>query len=97
MNLIGRLCERVLAHREKRAKRGWLTSIVKLPRLNENSMNYSPIVGLIILVADVYAIVMIVQSSAPTLEKVIWSVVILLLPVIGVVVWFLAGPGVKPF
>jgi hypothetical protein len=60
-------------------------------------MNYSPIVGLIILVADVYAIVMIVQSSAPTLEKVIWSVVILLLPVIGVVVWFLAGPGVKPF
>lgn len=60
-------------------------------------MNYSPILGLIVLIADVYAIVMIVQSSAGTGEKVIWSVAILLLPVIGVIVWFLAGPGAKPF
>lgn len=60
-------------------------------------MNYSPIIGLIILIADVYAIVMIVQSSAGTGEKVIWSVAILLLPIIGVVLWYLAGPGAKPF
>lgn len=60
-------------------------------------MNYSPLIGLIILVADIYAIVMIVQSSADTLEQLIWSIGVLLLPVIGLVAWFLAGPGQKPF
>lgn len=60
------------------------------------SFSYN-IVGLLILIADIYAIVMIVQSSATDLEKVAWSVAILILPVIGLVVWFLAGPGHKPF
>lgn len=61
-------------------------------------MSYSyNLIGLIILIADVYAIMMIVQSSASTLEKLVWSIVILLLPVIGLIVWFLAGPGNKPF
>ncbi len=59
--------------------------------------SYSPLLGLIILIADIYAIVMIVQSPASNMEKVIWSIVILLLPVIGLVVWYLAGPGRKPF
>jgi hypothetical protein len=59
--------------------------------------NYSPILGLIILIADIYAIVMIVQSPAANIEKLIWSIAILLLPVIGLVVWFFAGPGHKPF
>lgn len=60
-------------------------------------MNLSPLVGLIILIADIYAIVMIVQSSAGGGEKIVWSIVILLLPVIGLVVWYFAGPGQKPF
>ena len=60
-------------------------------------MFFSSIGGLIVLVADIYAIVMILQSSAATVEKLIWSIVILLLPVVGVIVWLLAGPGQKPF
>jgi len=60
-------------------------------------MNYSPLLGFIILVADIYAIVMIVQSRTPGIKKLIWSVVIILLPVVGLVVWFLVGPGKKPF
>ncbi|MFT7131485.1 MAG: hypothetical protein ACI81O_000187 [Cyclobacteriaceae bacterium] len=55
------------------------------------------IVGLLVLVADVYAIVMIVQSSAKNIEKLIWSLLIFLLPVLGLIVWFLTGPGKKPF
>jgi hypothetical protein len=50
------------------------------------------LVGLIILVADVWAIVQTVGSSATPLTKTIWVVAILLLPVIGLVVWFFAGP-----
>lgn len=53
------------------------------------------LLGLLILVADVFAIVRILQSSSTTLEKLVWVLVILFLPVIGFVVWFLAGPGRK--
>jgi hypothetical protein len=48
--------------------------------------------GLIILILDVYAIVKTVQSNAGTGAKVAWIVVILLLPVLGVLLWFLFGP-----
>ncbi len=50
------------------------------------------ILGLIILIANVWAIVKIVQSGAGTGAKVIWIVVILLLPVLGLLIWLLAGP-----
>jgi hypothetical protein len=48
--------------------------------------------GLIILILDVYAIVKTVQSNAGTGAKVAWIVVILLLPVLGLLLWFLFGP-----
>ncbi len=49
------------------------------------------LLGLIVLVADIWAIVKTAESSATTGTKVIWIVVILLLPVIGLVLWFLLG------
>lgn len=52
----------------------------------------SGIVGLLILVLNVWAIVKTVQSSASTGKKVLWIVLILLLPVIGVILWWLLGP-----
>jgi hypothetical protein len=60
-------------------------------------MDLTGIGGLIILIADIYAIVMILQSSAKSIEKLIWSLVVFLLPLIGLIVWYLAGPGKKPF
>lgn len=48
--------------------------------------------GLIILIADVWAIVRIVQSGATTGAKVFWIVLILLLPVLGLLIWLIAGP-----
>ena len=48
--------------------------------------------GLIILVLDVWAIVKTFQSSAGTGSKVIWTVLILLLPLLGLIIWWLAGP-----
>lgn len=49
--------------------------------------------GLIILIADIWAIIKTVDSSASTGTKVIWVVVILLLPVLGLILWLLFGPG----
>jgi hypothetical protein len=48
--------------------------------------------GLIVLIADIWAIVNIVQSSASTGAKVGWTVLVILLPVLGFIIWFFAGP-----
>jgi hypothetical protein len=60
-------------------------------------MELSGIGGLVILIADIFAIVMILQSSAKGIEKLVWSLVVLLLPLIGLILWYFAGPGKKPF
>ncbi|GAB4225204.1 MAG: PLDc N-terminal domain-containing protein [Kiloniellaceae bacterium] len=50
------------------------------------------IFGLLLLVADVWAIVKTVQSGASTGAKVFWIVLILLLPLLGLLIWLLFGP-----
>ncbi len=50
------------------------------------------IFSLILLIACVWAIVLIFQSRASTGSKVFWVVLILLLPLIGLIIWFVAGP-----
>jgi hypothetical protein len=48
--------------------------------------------GLFVLALDVWAVVTIIQGGAATAKKVLWIVLILLLPVVGVILWFLLGP-----
>jgi hypothetical protein len=50
------------------------------------------IFGLLILIADIWAIVNVVRSAASTGSKVLWVLLILILPVIGLIIWLLAGP-----
>jgi hypothetical protein len=50
------------------------------------------IFGLLILIADVWAIVKTVQSGASTGAKVVWIVLILVLPMLGLLIWLVAGP-----
>lgn len=50
------------------------------------------ILGLIILIADIYAIVKVIGSGASTLAKILWIIGILVFPVVGFIVWLLAGP-----
>lgn len=50
------------------------------------------IIGLIILIADIWAIVQTVQSSATTGMKVLWVLIILILPLVGLILWFFLGP-----
>ncbi|PTN12780.1 PLDc N-terminal domain-containing protein [Nitrosomonas aestuarii] len=49
--------------------------------------------GLILLILNVWAIVKVAQSHASTGTKVLWIVLILLLPVLGLILWFLLGPS----
>jgi hypothetical protein len=50
------------------------------------------LLGLLILIANVWAIVHIVSSGASVGAKVVWAVLILVLPVIGLLIWLFAGP-----
>jgi hypothetical protein len=46
----------------------------------------------LVLLADIWAIINIVQSGAPTGSKALWVVLVLVLPVIGLIIWYFAGP-----
>jgi len=55
-------------------------------------MEVGGIFGLLILVADIWAILNIFQSSADTIKKAIWIALVLVLPLLGVIIWYFAGP-----
>jgi len=58
-------------------------------------MQYGGVWGLLVLIVDVWAIVSILQSGASTQMKVLWVVVVVLLPVLGVVLWYFLGPKTR--
>jgi hypothetical protein len=55
-------------------------------------MQYQGLGGLIVLIADVWAIVNIFQSGADTGRKVLWTVLVIILPVLGFILWYFLGP-----
>jgi succinate dehydrogenase/fumarate reductase cytochrome b subunit len=50
------------------------------------------ILGLVILIADIWAIVKTFESPSSTGAKVLWILLILVLPVLGLIIWLIAGP-----
>jgi hypothetical protein len=49
------------------------------------------LVGTVILILDIFAIVSVLIGNSAPLRKVFWIVVILLLPILGMVLYFLIG------
>ena len=50
------------------------------------------IFGIVVLILDIWAIVNIIGSAASTGAKVLWILLILILPVVSFIIWFFAGP-----
>lgn len=50
------------------------------------------LLGLLVLIADVWAVIHIAQSRAAPGHKALWIVLVLVLPVLGLVIWLLFGP-----
>lgn len=50
------------------------------------------LLGLIWLVIVIWAVVKVAQSSASGLAKLLWILVLLFFPVVGLIIWFLLGP-----
>ncbi|TMM50599.1 PLD nuclease N-terminal domain-containing protein [Sulfitobacter sabulilitoris] len=57
--------------------------------------DYAGFGGLIVLVLDVWAIISIVGSRSGTGAKVLWTLLVLLMPVLGFIIWLVAGPKAK--
>lgn len=49
------------------------------------------LIGLVVLVLDIIAIVNIIQSGMDPVMKLVWVILVLALPVIGMVLWFVIG------
>jgi hypothetical protein len=50
------------------------------------------IFGIVVLALDIWALVNVWQSPSSAVAKILWTLGIVILPVIGFVVWFLFGP-----
>jgi len=51
--------------------------------------------GLLIFVLDIWAIASIFSSNVETSKKILWILLVLLLPLIGFLIWFFVGPKGK--
>lgn len=54
------------------------------------------IFGLLLLIADIWAIVSTVSSNASTGGKVLWVLLIVIFPLVGLIIWLLFGPRARP-
>jgi hypothetical protein len=52
----------------------------------------SAIFSLLVLLGDIWAIINIFQSSETTGTKALWIVLVLVLPLLGLIIWYFAGP-----
>ncbi len=48
--------------------------------------------GIITFLLDVWAIISIVNSTAERRQKIIWVLVVAILPLLGFLAWLVAGP-----
>jgi hypothetical protein len=53
---------------------------------------YNGLWGLLILAGDIWAILNISQSSVSNGKKLLWILLVVLLPLLGLILWFFAGP-----
>ena len=48
--------------------------------------------GVLVLAGDVWAIINISQSAVSNEKKLVWIVAVLLLPLLGLILWYFLGP-----
>jgi succinate dehydrogenase/fumarate reductase cytochrome b subunit len=56
------------------------------------NIGYHGLWGLLILAGDIWAIINILQSAASNEKKLLWIIVVVLLPLLGLILWYFLGP-----
>jgi len=51
------------------------------------------LLGVVVFVLDVIALVSLLKSGVDSGTKILWALLIILLPVLGMILYFLMGPG----
>jgi hypothetical protein len=69
-----------------------VTAVAEEEDLRMMSVGYNGLWGLLVLAGDIWAVINIVQSSASNEKKLIWILVVVLLPLLGLILWFFLGP-----
>jgi hypothetical protein len=54
---------------------------------------YHPIFWLLVTILDVIAIISVLKSGADSGTKLLWIILVILLPVLGMILYFIMGPG----
>ena len=60
---------------------------------------YGSIIGLVILVLDIIAIIEVFKSSKDSTAKLLWTILILIAPLVGLIIYYFfgrSGPITKP-
>ena len=55
-------------------------------------MGLNSLLALIVFALDIWAIASIFNAKIETAQKVLWIALVLFLPIIGFLIWYLAGP-----
>jgi succinate dehydrogenase/fumarate reductase cytochrome b subunit len=55
-------------------------------------IGYHGLWGLLILACDIWAIINILQSTAANEKKALWVILVVLLPLLGLILWYFLGP-----
>jgi len=56
------------------------------------NVGFNGIWGVLLLAADIWAILNIAQSSASNEKKALWIVLVVVLPLLGLILWYFLGP-----
>jgi hypothetical protein len=54
--------------------------------------NFTGVLGILHLALVIYAAVSILGSGASQGAKVLWILLVLVFPLVGLIIWFIAGP-----
>jgi len=55
-------------------------------------VGYNGLWGLLILAGDIWAVINILGSSASNERKLLWTLIVVLLPLLGLILWYFLGP-----
>jgi succinate dehydrogenase/fumarate reductase cytochrome b subunit len=56
------------------------------------NFGFNSLLGVLILIGDIWAIMNIFQSPVSNEKKLIWIIAVVLLPLLGLILWYFLGP-----
>lgn len=57
--------------------------------MNSTTLSFG---GAVVLALNIYAIYNVMTSRSSWLAKIVWTVIVLLMPILGFIIWILFGP-----